>query len=225
MPLDYEKLFREAYRSNVEKVAEEASEGKLDDKIDNFCSLHDVSRDHLMRQIQSNRIVAACFAINPNKQNFFEKTAAKHIGNISGVEKFETLPNNALVVMQGAVLDRRSLRAQGGTALAKTIDFKWEYRAATFYASHKYTKQEGGSQGSQYKDLQIFIEQARDTTLRDTFFMAIADGAFYSGQNGQAGASRMERLKALASGGKVFACGIDEIEALMKGLRIQGFRR
>lgn len=222
MPLDYEKRFREAYRSNVEKVAEEVKQGKLDDKIDNFCSLHDISHDHLIQQIKSNRIVAACFAINPKKQNFYEKTAAKHIRNISGVEKFETLPNNALVVMQGAVLDRRSLRAQGGTAIAKTIDFKWEYRTATFYASHKYTKQEGGSQGSQYKDLQIFIEQARDTTLRDTFFIAIADGAFYSGQNGQAGVSRIERLKALASGDKVFACRIDEIEALMKGLRIQG---
>ncbi len=49
MPLDYEKLFREAYRSNVEKVANDVEHGKLDDKIDNFCSLHDFSRAHLIQ--------------------------------------------------------------------------------------------------------------------------------------------------------------------------------
>ncbi len=41
----------------------------------------------------------------------------------------------------------------------------------------------------------------------------------YSGRDGQTGVSRMEGLRRLASGDAVFACPIDGLEDLMKGLR------
>ena len=47
------------------------------------------------------------------------------------------------------------------------------------------------------------------------YFIAIADGEFYDGQDGEARKTRIERLKELGST-KVFACKINDLEILMK---------
>ncbi len=214
MPINYEEKFKTAYQHNVQNVREAVRQGKLNGKIDNFCNLHGFTREHLIQQIESNHVVAACFAINPNKQNFYEKMAADFIKNIKGVKNFEMLSNNKLIVQNGAVIPKSAL--EGGYPSAKTLDFRWMYQDMTFYASHKYTKQEGGSQENQHKDLREFISQAAPTSLRDTYFVAIADGAFYQMQDKQDGMSRIQKLKSLASSDKVFACTIGELENLMK---------
>ena len=215
MPLDYERKYVEKYRSNVNNAPEAVKRGELDKKINHFCKLHGFVRDEVKDQIKTNRIVAACFAKNPNKQNFYERAAGFFIKNIDGITDFELLPTNSLGVFSGAVMSKSELKERGGYAQAKTIDFRWRYRGFQFYAGHKYTKQEGGSQGNQYKDLQRFITEALPCSLSNVRFLAIADGEFYNGANGQAGMSRIEHLKSLASNGRVFACTINDIEELL----------
>ena len=127
--------------------------------------------------------------------------------------EFKKLPTNSTVIVNGAIMTKKQLRDHGGATEAKTIDFYWKYNGAEFYAAHKYTKEEGGSQGNQYKDLQTFIKQAGPTTKENTYFVAIADGEFYLQNDGQAGIPRIERLKNLASN-NVFACTICELEKL-----------
>ena len=210
MPLDYEKRYKAAYRENVKKrlVSPE--------KVKNFCKLHGFTINAVEEEIENNPIAAAYFAINPNRQKFHEKAAADFIKNLAGVEDFKSLPSNKWAVVNGAVQAKKDLKKSGGYPSAKTIDFQWKYNNATFYASHKYTKEEGGSQGNQYKDLQSFIEAARHTVLQNTYFVAIADGEFYRRKNGQANMIRLERLKQLAGGGKVYACDINGLEDIMK---------
>ena len=215
--LDYETLFKEQYKANVRDTPRIARSGEIDEKIKNFCQLHGFEKEEVLEQIETNNIVAACFAINPNKQNFYERTAGDFIEKINGVTEFEILPTNKLVVSNGAVTSKNDLDKQGGSTTAKTIDFTWKYGGAKFYASHKYTKQEGGAQGNQYKDLQAFITEARQTTLKNTYFIAIADGDFYLQNDRQAGMRRIEWLKNQASN-SVFACTICELEELMASI-------
>ncbi len=106
----------------------------------------------------------------------------------------------------------------GASTEAKTIDFKWIFNHHLFYASHKHTSESGDSQGSAYKDLQTFISEANQSILQKTFFLAIADGNFYQQLNGKANTSRIDRLRAMSNNNNVFACTINEVEALMTKL-------
>lgn len=216
MLLDYDKKYREAYHENVKDAPRAAREGELNTKIESFCKLHGFEKERVIEEIATNEVVAALFAINPNKQNFYEKIAAQFIRGINGVEMFTELHTNEKILMSGAVLSATQLAEQGGSPNAKTIDFEWRYSDHTFYASHKYTKQSGGTQDSQYRELKMFIEEANKTTLTNTFFIAIADGEYYDQINGRANTKRIDRLKEIANKTKVFACNICELEELMK---------
>ena len=218
MPPNYEKLHKEAYKKNVEDVSRHVSTGSLDKKIDNFCNQHDLDRKDVIKEINNSYIVAACFAVNPNKQNLYEKEAAKFISRIDGVIDFKNLSNNAKCVSNGGVSSKQELSDRGEVSTAKTIDFEWTYGGWTFFASHKYTKQSGGTQDTAYKDLQSFIKESAPTTLKKVHFVAIADGDFYQQEDPQAGKLKIDRLKSLAFSKQVHACTIDELETLMNKL-------
>ncbi len=219
MQCDYKKAYEAAYRKNVELVIKDAETGQLDidRKIENFCENFGFTKQEVIEQICTNKIVAALFAKNPNTQNFYEKLAAEYISRIPGVMKFENLPNTALVVCNGGVIERKELKKTGGQSNAKTIDFKWEYKGNTFYAAHKYTKQSGGAQDNQYRDLIAFIKEARNCSLPATYFVAIADGEYYGTKNGHVDKTRMENLQSHCTA-NVFACRINELQNVMDGI-------
>ena len=186
--LDYKEKYLEAYKKNVASVYKDATEEKIKTKISNFCNLHGFTEDDVIEEIKNNKIVASFFAINPNKQNFYEKTAGDFISTMEGVRNFKILPTSKLYVVDGHIMDRKGLKIYKKEATAtlppKTIDFSWDYKNMLFYASHKYTEQEGGAQGNQYKDLQHFITHSNDSKMANVFFIAIADGDFYKKNNG-----------------------------------------
>lgn len=217
MPLDYQAEFRKAYANNRADVRRAAAAGEIDVKIKNFCALHGFTVSHVKQQIKSNDVVAALFAKNPNTQNLFEKVAAEFIRRLPGVEEFEQLPNKALHVFSGQILRRDEvIDMQPAERIPKSIDFRWKYGGAEFYAAHKYTKESGGAQANQYHDLQSFITAASLSGHRNRRFIAIADGPFYAGQNGTVGVSRMRRLQQLATTRYVDACAIDELADVMR---------
>ena len=199
--LDYKEKYLEAYKKNVASVYKDATE------------------DDVIEEIKNNKIVASFFAINPNKQNFYEKTAGDFISTMEGVRNFRILPTSKLYVVDGHIMDRKGLKIYkkeaASTLPPKTIDFSWEYKNMLFYASHKYTEQEGGAQGNQYKDLQHFITHSNYSKMANVFFIAIADGDFYKKNNGIIGVSRIDHLKEMANKENVFACTINEIEKVL----------
>ena len=162
-------------------------------KLDNFSNKYDIELNYIKKEIRKgNKIALAVFAKDPNKQNFYEKTAAKYISKIEGVRNFKNLGNQELYICGGVVFGKEKLEQY---PKAKTIDFCWEYASYKVYASHKYTSEEGGSQGSAYKDLQLFIEEARENKENNTLFLVIADGVYYTKIDRKLGITRIENLK------------------------------
>ena len=222
MPREYEsiynKLYDDTFHENVNDTPRAAVAGELDAKILNFCNQHGFDRHDVVEEIKNNRMLAACFAKNPNRQKFHEITAGRYIRSIDGVHEFRDSNEEKLLFMNGAVVNESTVRDSGGVSNVKTIDFRWKYGNYTFYAYHKYTKESGGSQDNQYKDMQSFIEQANKSTATRTFFIAIADGPYYEGRNGQANKTRMSRLIQLSNNQTVFSCNIGQVECLMRRL-------
>ena len=220
MLYNYEKEYRKAYKENVNFAEQHLSEGKLDNKIKNFCALFGFDRKLVISEIKKNKVVRSIFAINPNRQNFYEKQAGQWIKLMNNVENFKNLPNKALWIVNGGVVSEKEKERSGSVANAKTIDFKWEFTGKTFYASHKYTKESGGSQASQYKDLRAFIIEANKSIKKDIFFIAIADGEYYHQLDKEAGVKRIQRLKNEANNKvRVYACTINELEKLLEDIR------
>lgn len=218
MPVDYKNEYRKLYAQNRSQVRELLSVGDrdLEYKINNFCDLHGFNKSKLIDDLRTNEHLRAFFAKDPKKQNIYEKIAAQYIESLEGVSHFEKLPQKALYICNGGILNEDAKRKTGVNTTAKTIDFKWTFCDKAFYASHKYTEQEGGAQGNQYKDLKAFINEANKTTLKNTCFIAIADGEFYDGNNGQAGMTRIESLKREANSNKgVYACRICDLVDVM----------
>lgn len=85
------------------------------------------------------------------------------------------------------------------------------------YVSHKYTKDEGGAQDNQYKDIQEFLKNSRDTSLKNTIFLAICDGDYYKQKDSKTGdITKIERLKKLTDNKTVFVITIDELKTFLR---------
>lgn len=211
--LDYEAALRDAYRRNYE------SENLSEAKIQSFASLSGVPAAVIRDKTKTDGLFRWAFVLDPKKQNFYERYAAVHIRAMPGVREFEQLPNNKLGIAGGMVISVSEGKARGANPESKTIDFAWKHGDLTYYASHKYTKDAGGAQGNQYKDLQDFLAEANKSTAPGSVFLAIADGPFYDGQNGKRGMTRMDNLNRIANNRNVFALTIDDLAEFMAARR------
>lgn len=211
---NYDKEFKKKIKKNLDEVISllnKKEEGMLK-KVDTFSTNFDFKGKEVKSKIKKDKMFRAHFAKDPGRQNIYEKLAAQYIKGIRGVSNFINLGNNQKVILNGAVMGRSQLRQMGGVDEAKTIDFEWFYKGNHFFASHKYTKGEGGGQGNQYKDVQIFLEQAIPSTLKNTYFLAICDGNFYDKKDTITNTSRIERLKNMANNKNVFAMKLSELK-------------
>ena len=211
--LDYEAALRDADRRNYE------SENLSEAKIKSFASLSGVSTAVIRAKTKADGLFRWFFVLDPKRQNFYEKYAADYIREMPGVHEFEQLPNNKLGIVGGMVIPMRESKTHGGNPESKTIDFTWKHGNLTYYASHKYTKDAGGAQGNQYKDLQDFLVEANKSAAPRSVFLAIADGPFYGGHNGKRGMTRMDNLKRIANGRNVFALTINDLAEFMASRR------
>lgn len=218
----YEDIYKEELRISIEKNIRKVKELLLNDdkglllKIDNFSKKYLIEKDYIKKQIlNSEPISLAQFAKNPTKQNFFEGIASNFIRNIRGVFDFEKLPNNKLYVCDGSLIEKKDLQLY---PKAKTIDFSWRFKNLYIYCSHKYTKDSGGAQDNQYKDLQDFISQCRDNKKRNKVFIVVADGEYYQKQNGRVGVKKIDNLARMCTD-SVKVCTIYELENVLNSLK------
>ena len=131
--------------------------------------------------------------------------------------RFKILSKNELYVVMGKSFFKNEIKKKKIKTNVKTIDFEWEFKNKKFYAYHKYTKESGGTQGSQYVDLKIFIENANLNKDKNIYYLVIADGIFYDTQNGNVGVSKIENLKDISNNkNNVFAMRIEELKDLLK---------
>lgn len=214
---DYEGETIRQGRANVAHVLPSLESGNqaLLTKIDSYCERTGYFLESVLAKIRTDEMFRAQFAIAPGRQGIHEKMAAAFIERIPGVENFKTLSKgkNGYVILRGAVMKRAQAKEQGASHTAKTIDFLWEYHGKKIYASHKYTQTGGGNQDNQYEDVHHFLGEANPSNLADTFFLAIADGAYFLTQDSGTGTTRLQALKNVANRRNVFALSIDELDA------------
>ncbi len=215
---NYDGEFVAAIRANVSKVIDllDKKDAGLSKRVNTFASRFDFVVESIEEKIRKDEVFRAVFAKDPGKQKIHENIAARFIEQMQGVVGFQQLGHDALVVFGGRVETRKAVLAAGAGATAKTIDFEWISNGRKIYASHKYTKQSGGAQDNQYKDLQLFIREANESNLKDTYFLAIADGDYYLTTDRGTGGTKMERLKDISNKRNVFALSIDELEDWIK---------
>ncbi|ABK78385.1 hypothetical protein CENSYa_1775 [Cenarchaeum symbiosum A] len=176
-----------------------------------------IDKDEIKNKVKADEIFRWYFIKDPKKQNIYESLAGRYISELPSVESFEKLSNSALYVVNGGIMTKSELNEAGSSSEAKSIDFCWECNGYTYYASHKYTKDEGGAQGSQYNDLKSFIRQANKSQKLTNVFVAIADGPFYDGMS--QGRRRMDVLKTEANSSKnVYATRICDLGNLMTSI-------
>ncbi len=176
----------------------------LVEKVAAFAEKWNLSPETIYAKIQTDWLFSLHFAKDPGRQSIHQKIAADFISKSLSplVNDFRTLPsggNTSKWVCNGGVFSQGELVERGVDKTARTIDFEWSVeragRTLRFYASHKFTGDEGGSQNNQYEDLKKFIDCIRKARSQDVFFLAIADGPFYLRTDTQIG--NRSRLRVL----------------------------
>lgn len=214
----YKKKYEDRIKQNKEKVLKDINTQDMIIKITNWANKFGYDFDTIKEKIKSDEIFRCVFIKDPAKQNLYQNIAAEFISNIKNVKNFQTLPqggSNAIYVINGNIFKGNNLPNKNQDA--KSIDFYFEYFNYKFYVSHKYTKDEGGAQDNQYKDLQHFLKNACDCNEKNTIFIAISDGEYYQRKDSKTkDPSRIERLKRLTDNKTVFVITINELEHLLE---------
>ena len=195
-PPDYDAIERDLWRENVEKVCKELSTNQdhIIKKIQTFADRFGFQKSDIREKIQTDEMFAAHFAKEPWRQGFHEKIAAKWIEELETVKTFEILKksgrNAHYVTNHGQILSGITSKGQslypllqGDVEIAyttKSLDFKWQTGEITFYASHKYTKKDGGNQTSQFNEMKALLDHFSPGVVTQTVLIVIVDGLYYT---------------------------------------------
>jgi len=176
--LDYKSLYNLALQKNIKQLQKEIDTEQTKIKIQNWAIKFQLDPLIVRQKIIDDNIFALHYVIDPSRQSLHENLAADYIQKMSNVNNFKNLPKsgkNALVVNSGVIVSKKNAQSNAG----KTIDFKWDTGIYKCYASHKYTKDKGGAQDNQYKDVRNFMNNSRQNNDANIRFFAICDGEYY----------------------------------------------
>lgn len=183
---NYAELEQAARLKNARKLRSQLNSPAVQMKIENWAARWGLEPEFVRYRLLTDDVFALHFAIDPTRQTFHQKVAAKHIANLPLVECFEQLPSggaSAEYVVHGLVV-RGETVTTATNHHGKSIDFKWSLtiaeRTLKVVATHKHTKSEGGSQDNQFADVKRFLDEAKFCRDHDTALLAICDGPYYT---------------------------------------------
>lgn len=168
-------------RTNISNVRKSLQTKNMMEKIYNHAIRVGRSEQEIINEIISNDLYAEFFAIDPAKQNIYEKTAAKFLSSQPLVSNFKNLPATAKVfVVNGVITNDRN---GDNRSIDFTFNASWD-GSLNFYAWHKYTGTgHGAAQKHQYSETRKFLEECKKSTNKKDFFLAILDGPYYEKYN------------------------------------------
>ncbi len=181
MEYDYESEIKnkDLRKQNIKITQKSLSESWLKTKIKNFSEKWGFSYKKVESEIKENKIVAASFAKDPSKQNFYQTQALVFLNSMESVERAEQLPSsgsNSIFIVDGKLLKGSEIFEKKNH---KSIDFQITLKnGKVILASHKYTKEAGGAQDNQRNDLINFVFEAEKYS-GNFIFAVIADGEYY----------------------------------------------
>ena len=210
-PPDYEEIEQREWRENANKVVSRLDDGdrNLAKRIQTFLSRFGYPRNQVEEKIRSDRLFASHFALEPRRTGLHENVAAEWIKELDTVTNFETLPKsgrNAFYVTSDGEI-RKGMEHPP----TKSLDFKWVTGKTLFFATHKYTKESGGNQDSQYKEVRHLLELFQKANISgEIVIVAIVDGPYYTRR-------RMDDLRRFTRDRKPmsFAIAIEELPGLL----------
>lgn len=216
--LDYEYEYVKKLEENILFMRENLySDPSYAVKIVNWSNKYRLHPEYVKKKILTDDLFALNFIKEPGRQNFHENLASDFIKSFDIVKNYKQLAKggkNAKVIFSGMILNYKD--ALQSIQKPKTIDFEWtlssqsgvEYKC---FATHKYTKEAGGSQDNQYADIKNFMENALPNKSHHIIFYAICDGDYYQNLN-RNGKNKIEELNdSFSSGNKLKALTINQL--------------
>lgn len=192
-PPDWDAEEKRMWRENCELVAEEVEERaeRLMKRVALFVWRFDYNQEDVLSKIRDDEMFAAWFAKEPRRQSPHERIAAGYLGQFPELIVFERLRQsgrNALYINRDGEI-RKGEDIQGDKP-SKALDFAWETpNGIRCYASHKYTREGGGNQDSQFIEQRRLLQNFQSRSTNDTVLFVICDGPYYDG-------ARMSTLQA-----------------------------
>ena len=218
--MNYKDKYKSQIQENLKNIINELETKNMKLKISNWANKFGYSFNEIKEKIINDEIFRCVFAKDPAKQNLYQNLASKYINSLDNVENFKVLPaggKDAIYLTNGKILKGDLLKNQSKDI--KSIDFAWNCKQFTFYASHKYTEMNGGAQDNQYKDIQDFLNHSRDCNEKNTIFLAICDGDYYLQKDSKTGdETRIKRLQRLTDNKTSFVLKIQELSSFLKDL-------
>ena len=180
---DYENIERAAWRKNAQEVISrlETGDSDLAKRIATFVDRFGYSRPEVEEKIVGDPMFAAHFAKEPRRTGLHQKEAAKWLQGLDAVSEFVTLPasgNRALYVTSDGEIQSGAILK--GSKPSKSLDFQWLTGSVVCYAMHKYTREGGGNQDSQYKEMRDLLRNFQSCSDRGCLLIVIVDGPYYS---------------------------------------------
>lgn len=185
VPPDYIAEEKRARLANAEELRERINEPDTQRKIANWAERFSLEPEFVRYKVLTDDTFALQFIKDPGRQSLHQRVAAAHLNSkVPLVQDFQALSSggpNAEYVVNGLVVSHQQF--QSVQTPGKSIDFKWRFarsgRVLRVYATHKHTKEEGGSQDNQFADVKAFFAQAAPCRDPNTLFLAIVDGEYY----------------------------------------------
>ena len=182
-PPDYDSIELTQWRENAATVRDEilAGDERVEKRMRLFVTRFGFAIADVRDRALHDPMFAAHFAKEPRRTGLHEFTAAEWITDLPEVHGFRTLPKagkNALYVSRdGGIISRPA----GGPKPGKSLDFVWVTGDITCYAMHKYTKEGGGNQDSQFDEMVEALRRFHSCTDPTVALFVIVDGDYYTG--------------------------------------------
>lgn len=215
-PPDYEAIEREQWEEAQRAIVYEVRNPtpRLLKRIATFIGRFGYREDEVLKKIERDEMFAAHFAKEPKRTGLHEYTAASWLRKLPWVNDFEILPkagkDSMKVTSDGNIVSALKLANVPG----KSLDFKWQTGKTTFYAMHKYTKEGGGSQDSQYQEMIELMKRFHGCNENRIVLLVIVDGPYYQ-ENDARKLKTLQQQQRLREP-KSFALSIKDVPKILK---------
>lgn len=220
-PPDYDKIEKELWLEYAMEVLDllDNQDTKLLERIQTFANRFDFDETEICQKIKNDQMFAYHFAKNPTRTGFHEKAAGEYLQKFPKLKSFESLKTKG---EKAKYMDQKGNIVTGATKRdsnwSKSLDFMWTAGDTHIncFASHKFTREKGGSQNHQRDELIRLLQMFQHCNEKNIAFFAICDGPYYDQQT-----LSMLRENVRKEPPYSFACPVDEVhknvEKLIKG--------
>lgn len=183
-PPNWDRIEQAMWRANADEVASEVEmrSERIMKRVRLFVWRFGFSEQEVVEKIRSEPMFAYWFAKEPRRQAFHESVAADYLSGFPSIRRLVRLKQtggDALYLnSDGEIVAGRDIR---GPNPSKALDFEfWSASGVRCLASHKYTKEGGGNQDSQFNEQRHLLGNFLRRSSNNVALLVICDGPYYN---------------------------------------------